>query len=177
VSALLIVFIVLVAALVVTNQLTNTSGIFGYQLKTVLSGSMEPGIQTGSIIAIEAVDNEESTEFQKDDIITFINDDEQLVTHRIIDVAENESGVTYTTKGDNNDTADTEPVLSSNIVGEYQGFTIPYLGYLVNFAQSPNGILLLMIVPGVFMLLYSGFTIWSTLRKLEKNQRKSLEAK
>lgn len=176
-SALLIVFIVLVAALVVTNQLTNTSGIFGYQLKTVLSGSMEPGIQTGSIIAIEAVDNEESTEFQKDDIITFINDDEQLVTHRIIDVAENESGVTYTTKGDNNDTADTEPVLSSNIVGEYQGFTIPYLGYLVNFAQSPNGILLLMIVPGVFMLLYSGFTIWSTLRKLEKNQRKSLEAK
>ncbi len=26
---------------------------FGYQIKTVLSGSMEPGIQTGSIIAVK----------------------------------------------------------------------------------------------------------------------------
>ncbi|GGB52791.1 signal peptidase I [Virgibacillus dakarensis] len=178
-TVLIILFIVSVAALVLSNKLTNQeSGIFGYQLKTVLSGSMEPGIQTGSIIAIKSVDEEESKKFQAGDVITFQDEDKKLISHRIADVTMTDSGVKYTTKGDNNDAADIEPVLPNNVVGEYQGLTVPYVGYLIHFAQSPNGILLLMIVPGVILLGYSAFTIWSMLRKLEnKNQSNSLEMK
>ncbi|MFZ3589655.1 hypothetical protein ACOI1C_10300 [Bacillus sp. DJP31] len=54
---------------VVSSRVTGTEPqLFGYQLKTVLSGSMEPGIQTGSIIAVKV--DEDMTRFQKGDVIT-----------------------------------------------------------------------------------------------------------
>ena len=49
--------------------------ILGYQLKTVLSGSMEPGIKTGSIIAVKA--GGDMTRFQENDVITFVQEKEQ----------------------------------------------------------------------------------------------------
>jgi len=41
--------------------------VLGYELKTVLSGSMEPSIKTGSIIVVQQTN--ESHLFEKDDII------------------------------------------------------------------------------------------------------------
>ncbi len=56
--------------------------------------------------------------------------------------------VMYKTKGDNNDAPDLEPVLSENVVAEYKGFTVPYIGYFMNFMNSKNGALM-FIIPGV----------------------------
>lgn len=179
VSSIFILLIISVAAVILSNKLTDgEAGIFGYQLKTVLSGSMEPDIQTGSIIAIKSINEKASQNLQINDVITFSNPDNQLITHRIVDVTSNDSGVFYTTKGDNNNTADIAPVSPDNIVGQYQGFTIPFIGYLIQFAQSPNGIILFMITPGFVMLAYSVFTIWRTLRNLENTDRSNaLETK
>ena len=72
----------------------------------------------------------------------------------------------YKTKGDNNDAADLEPVLSENVVGEYTGLTIPYLGYFMNIMNSKNGAFL-FIIPGLLLLCYSGFVIGKTLSQIE----------
>ncbi|MGG1573159.1 signal peptidase I [Fictibacillus sp. NRS-1165] len=139
--------------------------VVGYQLKTVLSGSMEPGIHTGSIIAIKP--GGDMTRFQKGDVITFKASEDKLITHRIDEVQGKGKSLRFVTKGDNNDAPDREPVLPSNVVGEYKGFTIPYIGYFMNFAQSKEGAALLLVLPGLLLLIYSGVTIWKAIREIE----------
>lgn len=166
------ILLVSVALIVLSTKLTGGNPeVFGYQLKTVLSGSMEPGIQTGSVIAMQTVSDEQKSNFEKGDIITFMEEDNKLITHRITDVTSTGNGVLYTTKGDNNNAEDRNPVLADNVVGVYNGFTIPYLGYFINFSQSPNGNILFMIIPGILMLCYSGYTIWRAIRQIDDKEK------
>lgn len=150
---------------------------FGYQLKTVLSGSMEPTFKTGSVIAVKPLDNRGKTTLKKDDVITFQESEGILVTHRIIGVTNSGENVMYETKGDNNNVADTEPVLSENVVAQYVGFTIPYIGYFIDFAQSKEGGAILLIIPGVLLLGYAAFSILQALRELDPKSKKDAEEK
>ncbi len=173
ISGILITLLISVASLVVVTKVSGGEPqLFGYQLKTVLSGSMEPGIQTGSLIAVKkAVDK---TNFKKGDVITFQEEEGILITHRITEVSKSGDSILYRTKGDNNNAEDMNPVLSDNVVAEYAGFTVPYLGYFTNFSRSKNGALLLLI-PGFLLLIYSGFSIWRALSAIELPQKKQSE--
>ena len=148
--------------------------VFGYQLKTVLSGSMEPGIKTGSIIAVKP--GGDMTRFKPDDVITFMEEDGKLVTHRVTEVVATGESVMYRTKGDNNNAEDINPVLAENVVASYEGFTIPYVGYFINFSQSKNGALLLLI-PGFLLLGYAGITIWRAIREIDLPKENAKEEK
>ncbi|WP_201717010.1 signal peptidase I SipW [Rossellomorea arthrocnemi] len=166
-SITVVLYIVLFTMIIVVVSSKAAGGepeIFGKQIKTVLSGSMEPGIQTGSIIAVKP--GGDMTRFKKGDVITFKQEENMLVTHRIAEVIKSGDHVMYKTKGDNNDAADLEPVLSENVVGEYTGFTIPYLGYFMNIMNSKNGAFL-FIIPGLLLLCYSGFVIGKAISQIE----------
>src|SRR5699024_8399898 len=104
------------------------------------------------------------TRFKQGDIITF-QKDSILVTHRIIEVLV--EGKEYITKGDANDRADSDTVSSENIIGEFNGFTIPYIGYITNLTNSKIGMALFLIVPGVLLVFYSFFTIWGVIQRIE----------
>jgi len=143
--------------------------LFGYQLKTVLSGSMEPGIQTGSIIVVEKTTDPEG--YAEGDVITYIEEGDILVTHRITEVISSGENVMYRTKGDNNENVDTNPVLSENVVAEYTGYTIPYVGYFLDFTNTKNGAFL-FIIPGILLVLYSIFTIWKAIAQIEVATKK-----
>lgn len=106
--------------------------LFRYQMKAVLYSSMEPGIQTGSVIAIKEPDYK----FEKNDVITFIMKEEKIVTHRIDQVRNDDKS--YVTKGDANDAADMEPVKQDSIIGicvyfynfkEWFNFIVDTTGY------------------------------------------------
>jgi signal peptidase I len=165
---LLLIFMIFV---VVSSKASGGEPNFlGYQLKTVLSGSMEPTFKTGSIIAIKPSNN--PTEYKKGDIITFKKDESTIVTHRVIEVIKNNSGdILYKTKGDNNEDADVEPVLSQNVLAKYTGFTIPYLGYLVDFSKSKIGTALLLIIPGFILLIYSIVTVLGVIKEIDKTNK------
>lgn len=167
-TLILIVFLVLITAVVISKASGGEPSFFGYQIKTVLSGSMEPGIQTGSIVAIKP--GGDMTRFQKGDVITFLNPDNILITHRVVDAELNSAlgEASYTTKGDNNDAADTTAVSSTNVVGEYTGVTVPYVGYAMSFAVSKAGSVVLMIIPGLLLLLYALYSSWKAVAALEK---------
>ena len=77
----------------------------------------------------------------------------KIITHRIIGVKDTNGKVMYETKGDNNNRPDLEPVLAENVVGKYADITVPYVGYLLNYANSKAGAALLLIIPGVFCLV------------------------
>src|SRR5690554_5909486 len=92
--------ILLVFVVISTKASGGEPEFFGYQLKTVLSGSMEPEFKTGSIIAVKP--GGDMTRFQEGDVITFMERENMLITHRVIDVIHSGDHVMYETKGDNN---------------------------------------------------------------------------
>ena len=173
VSGILMILLISVASVVVISKASGGEPqLLGYQLKTVLSGSMEPGIQTGSIIAVKLA--EDKTGYKKGDVITFQAEEDILITHRITEVVKSGDYVLYRTKGDNNNAEDMNPVLSENVVAKYTDFTLPYVGYFINFSQSKNGALLLLI-PGFLMLIYSAITIWKVLTVIELRPKKQVD--
>ncbi len=170
---LLMVFMFMLSIVISTKASGGEPQVFGYQIKTVLSGSMEPEITTGSIISVKPGGDMER--FKEGDVITFYQEKDILVTHRITEVINSGENLMYRTKGDNNLKEDLNPVLSENVVAVYTGFTIPYLGYFIEFAKSKNGSALLMILPGVLIFGYSIFSILTTISRLEKQVKQSKE--
>jgi signal peptidase len=168
---LLLIFMIFV---VVSSKASGGEpNVMGYQLKTVLSGSMEPTFMTGSIIAVKPVEN--PVKLKKDDIITFKESEDKLITHRIIDVNKVGEQTMYVTKGDNNNAKDGSQVLAQNVVAKYSGLTIPYIGYFLDYAKSKNGMALLLILPGILLLAYSGITIFKAIKELDKGKGKDAQ--
>lgn len=98
-----------VLAIAVTAKVNGqTPTILGYQLYVVQSGSMKPTLDIGSLILSRVPGD--AAQLQKGDIITFV-DDGMTITHRIVSVESNASGILYHTKGDNPENApDPDPV-------------------------------------------------------------------
>lgn len=147
--------------------------IFGYELMTVMSGSMEPTFLTGSVIAIETLSN--PTDLKAGDVVTYesLDDASVLITHRIISVEATDNSVEYTTKGDHNDTADANPIPSEHVVGLYANVTIPYLGYVFYFMHSSAGIATFLIIPGILLILFSMTTVWKAFSKAEQEPKRN----
>ena len=141
ISTVLVVIVVVVALLLVGARL------FGLQVYAVLSGSMEPTYHVGSVIYVEPVD---PSEIQVGDPITFVMNEELTVaTHRVVRIdAKNNN---YYTKGDANENPDAAPVHFNNLLGK-PVFTIPYLGYISSYVQSPPGMYYAIAV-GVLLLV------------------------
>lgn len=144
--------------------------VFGYQIMKVLSGSMEPTIDTGSIIAIKPI--EEKNHLKAGTVITYhsVDNPDVLITHRIVDVQKSNGMVSYITKGDNNDSKDAAAVPAQNIIGVYSGFTIPWMGYFFTFVQSKAGVVTLIIIPGIILILSQLFSIFRSISKLDENK-------
>ncbi len=127
--------------------------LFGLQVYTVLSGSMEPTYHTGSLIYVQKVDYRE---LEKGDVITFLLDEDTVATHRIAEVVADEEDPTvlrFRTKGDANDAEDGgEGVHYKNIIGT-PVFTIPYLGYVANMIQNPPGTYIAVSLGAILLIL------------------------
>ncbi|TFE04017.1 signal peptidase I SipW [Jeotgalibacillus salarius] len=170
ISLILFTVFVLILFIVVSARASGGEPEFlGYQLKTVLSGSMEPGIQTGSVIAVEKVNDAMS--FEIGDVITYMEDEQRLTTHRITDVIQNGEHTMFQTKGDNNEEVDANPVMAENVVAKYTGVTVPYIGYFLNTVNSKNGAFIFIGI-GAFLLLYSIFTIWRAIAQVDLKSKR-----
>ena len=125
--------------------------VAGYQMYIVLSGSMSPEFDTGSLAFVQEVDTDG---LAVGDIITYRSqaDSDSLTTHRIVDIIRNDS-VQFVTRGDANNVNDPNPVLAENVVGQVSG-SVPYVGYVLNFVQTRQGLILLIFVPGVLIIIY-----------------------
>ncbi|WP_165967250.1 signal peptidase I SipW [Jeotgalibacillus sp. S-D1] len=160
-NAVSFVFYLLIGIMIIFVAFSKMTGdqpvLFGYQVKTVLSGSMEPGIQTGSIIAVKT--GGDPLKYKEKDVVTYMMNSHQLVTHRIVEVIKKNDNIMYRTKGDNNDGPDTSLLLPKNIVAEYKGLTIPYVGYFIDFTRSKNGIFLLFFLPGMLLICQSAYQV------------------
>lgn len=110
--------------------------IFGYMSSTVLTGSMEPSLKVGDLLVIKTFNSEEA---KVNDIITFKNSNNTLITHRIVDVVDKKNDIFFQIKGDANNISDQDLVPKELVIGSLQ-FHIPKAGYIVNFIKSPLGL-------------------------------------
>lgn len=155
---------VLVASVVFLALFLFGLRLYGLPVYSVLSGSMEPAIQTGSIIYVKEIDAEEII---PGDVITFYLTDEITATHRVVEVIKddsNSSDIYFKTKGDANQIADKELVNGKDVIGKVF-FTIPYLGYVSQFLQSSP-----IILPG--MILAMILLSISLIQEILSNRRK-----
>ncbi|SDF28318.1 signal peptidase I [Halorientalis regularis] len=116
----------------------------------ILSGSMEPDIAPGDVVIVDA-----SASVGVGDVITFSEDSDVPVTHRI--VAE-ENGQ-WVTKGDANENRDTRPVSAENVLGKVV-LTIPLIGHVVLWVNTPTGYIGLVLVP-LLLLLGNELLSWA----------------
>ena len=145
-TTVLVVLAVLLAVALVGVRL------LGVQVFSVLSGSMEPVYQTGSLIYVKEVDYRE---LEAGDVITYMLSEDTVSTHRIVQVVPDQDDPTvlrYQTKGDANEAADGTLVHYKNVLGT-PVFSIPYLGYLASYIQKPPGTYVAISVGAVLLLL------------------------
>ena len=147
-----VVTTVLVVAVVLLAIALAGVRLFGLQVYTVLSGSMEPAYHVGALLYDKKVD---PAQLRPGDVITFMLDEETIVTHRIVEVVPDEedpSVIRFRTKGDANAAEDGSLVHYKNVLGA-PVFAIPKLGYFANFVQQPPGLYVAIAFGAVLVLL------------------------
>lgn len=146
ISGILVAIVVLLAVALVGVRLVDLKPF------TVLSGSMEPIYHVGSLIYVKSVDYKT---LQVGDDITYMLDEDTVVTHRIIEVLideEDPETLRYFTQGIANDVPDAVSVHYMNIIGK-PIFTIPYLGYVANYIQNPPGMYISIAAGAILIML------------------------
>jgi signal peptidase len=88
---------------------------------------MYPSLQRGDAILIEKLDDKQKDNIKKGDIVVFYEDDE-IITHRVIEVEIQDKNMYIITKGDNNDVKDSTKHEKNDIIGIVR-LRIPLLGY------------------------------------------------
>jgi len=156
-GVVLLVLLAVLAALVVVPRL------LGWAPLTVLSGSMEPTIPTGSQVVVSAVDDVQ--ELQVGDVITVMPypNDATLVTHRIVERADTTDGPVFTTQGDANDVVDPWEVTETQIRGEVR-YWVPGAGYVATVLSGHTKALGTLVI-AVTLFGYAGMQVVSAVRE------------
>lgn len=126
------------------------SNLFGYTFFEVTTGSMSNTIEINDIVIVKI-----TKDIKKDDIITFIKDDE-IITHRVVE----QNGRQITTKGDANNDLD-KPIENSMVIGKVVKI-IPRLGIWIKVITDIKVIISIMVTIILFGLALSS--------KREENQ-------
>lgn len=123
--------------------------LLGVTLESVLSGSMEPAIRTGALIAVGKAAPEE---VQVGDIIGFrVEGMDTPVCHRVIEIVDTEEGIGFRTKGDASEEPDAWIVKPENLIGRVV-VSLSWLGYIAKFIKTPYGFGLLLGLPAVVLI-------------------------
>lgn len=152
--------VILVNSLVYPNEIPS---FFGWKPFIVLSGSMETEIYPGDIAVVKDVD---TSTLKQNDVIAFKSGD-IVITHRIVKIINEDGQVKFITKGDNNNTEDSERVLPENVEGLYK-FKIGKLGNLAMFVQTPTGMICSLSVPFLLLVILNMRESYRTSKELNR---------
>ena len=119
----------------------------------VLTDSMYPEIRSGDLIICRSADAED---IQVGDVIAFFDPEgngTSVVTHRVIEVTEQNGFLAWRTQGDANNVADAMPVPAENLVGVYHS-RIGGAGNAAMFMQTTQGLIICVVCPIILLVGY-----------------------
>ena len=134
---LIIIFLLIILASVCYSKFIEKDDvikIFGKSFLIVNTGSMEPTINAGELIIID-----EKVNYQKGDVVTYLDNENYLITHRIIEIDKDE----FITKGDANNLNDEKNDIQ-NIKGKVI-FHSKILGIFVIYILKPLTVVYMII--------------------------------
>ncbi len=158
VNVVLVIAIAL-AAVCTYASYVSTSGngvpnIFGIRIFSIQTESMYPTLLPGDLIFDTGV--KDPGELRRDDIITYwtvINGERVLNTHRVYEIYDGGGYLIFSTKGDNNTSADPLTVHESEVVGKYS-FRVPGVGKVFDYLQTSTGFLIVIVIPVFLFFLF-----------------------
>jgi len=159
----------LVAVLTITIAIgsrTSADGqrvVFGHPVMTIISGSMNPTIPVGDIVVDAPVTAAQASDLHVGQIISFraAPGSAEFITHRIVAVRVQNGAVSYITKGDANNSADSTPRPASDVIGLYH-FSIPRGGYVLVAMHTPR--VLIMLLASALLWIVAGVSFWIAAR-------------
>ena len=159
-----IAFLVVIGLFVATTLIPIPGN---FQMKIVLSGSMEPAIKIGSLAIVKPQES-----YKVGDIITFGEDtrDKVPTTHRIIGDRVVAGRFLYTTKGDANDNSDVREVRQADVIGKVL-FSVPFLGYILDLARKPLGLVVVVGIPAVVIIYSEARKILVEVKNIKKKKK------
>ena len=181
VVSIIVVLAILITIMSLTSK--NENGLpklFGYYIQTVESESMSGTFEKGDIIISKAV---KADEIKVNDVISFkslYQNQPIIITHRVIEIEKNESGITlFTTWGDNKKvaTAPDENIPEGDVIARYTGKKIPGMGKVSNYVKTKHGFLICVLIPLFLFLFWQLYSFIITLVKIRQtNYREDVEA-
>lgn len=138
--------------------------LLGYRIYGIMTESMTPAYSVGGVVYVKDC---EPKEVQPGDVITFYmgSNTEYVMTHRVIE--KDEQQMTFTTKGDANNTADAEPVNFDRLIGK-AAFFIPGIAGLAAFVNSTTG------KAACFIVFAAAFMMWLLADMLSPKKAKKV---
>ena len=126
-----------------------------FSLYTIISPSMEPKIKVYDVILDTRVDSPD--EIRVGDIITFVSTSSlsqgMIITHRVVDIINENGKISYVTKGDNNEIQDGAAAPYENVLGKTI-LKIPMLGR-VQFLLANKGVwIIVVMIPALGIIAY-----------------------
>ena len=115
-------------------------GVFPIYPSVIATGSMEPMIKPGDVILVKKIIDMEGINLLKMGDVMQFKRGSILITHRIIEIVENEeTGIQYRTRGDNNSGADVELVKPGDIKGTIV-YVVPKIGWPTLLIKSRDDV-------------------------------------
>ena len=137
----------------------------------VLTDSMYPVIESGDLIICHT---EEPENIQVGDVIAFFDpagNGSSIVTHRVVEVTEQDGKIAWRTKGDNNNTEDRLLVPADKLVAVYEDTRLAGFGNVALFMQTTPGLIVCVVCP---ILLLVGYDMVRR-RMYEKSNKKDTD--
>ncbi|WP_416416513.1 signal peptidase I [Paenarthrobacter aromaticivorans] len=161
--------VLLSLALLAVTVLIMLPKVTGSQTYSVLTNSMAPKYAPGTFLVSQAADFDE---LKLGDVITYQIESGKpgVITHRIVGFGFLQTGEkTLTTKGDNNDVADPQPVREIQVRGKLL-YAVPFVGFVANALGNSDRSLWLA-VGAVGLIGYGGFTMLREVRSSRKERQ------
>jgi len=148
----------LLIAIVVPFVIYSVPAVVGADYSfVVLTASMTPAIAPGDVVI---VDDRDTATIAEGDVITFTRGTNEVpVTHRVTAVTTSGGELAFETKGDANSDPDASVVVASNVLGTVI-FSIPFIGYVIQFTNTPYGFLALVVVPIGLLIVSELWTLY-----------------
>jgi len=164
------IFLVFIATIAVSLIVSVFPITGNYKMMVVQSGSMAPAIKMGSIVVVKPAED-----YKIGDVITFgpMSKTKAPTTHRIYDIKVVDGQPVYITKGDANNAPDQKEIQKREVIGKVL-FSVPYVGFAVDFAKKPIGFALIIIIPAAIII---GDEIKKIIQEIKKKKSTNEENK
>jgi len=146
--------VILTIVVIAAMLLVLLPAIYSSSIAAVLSGSMSPEMQIGSLAIMRPIN---TADIAVGDIIAFNppwDEPHVLVSHRVIEVVEGETR-NFRTKGDANEDRDFDLIPETHVLGRIE-YCIPNLGYFLSYvskhSRSELGFIFLVGLPTVLLI-------------------------